>query len=85
MISNRSAGSDPRGTRPLLRELRLSLGYKQEQLARTARLTQPELSQIELGRRDPSPQTAERIARILGTSTKELFPELDNACAGRAV
>lgn len=44
---------------------RLAVGLSQSQLARAARVSQPNLSAYENGRRSPSPEVLDRIARAL--------------------
>lgn len=48
-----------------IRAARLSSGMSQSQLAHAANVAQPNLSAYENGRRSPSPEVAERIARAL--------------------
>lgn len=48
-----------------IRAARLTAGMSQSQLARAARVRQPNLSAYENGHRTPSPEVAERIARAL--------------------
>ncbi|MGO1561993.1 MAG: helix-turn-helix domain-containing protein [Actinomycetaceae bacterium] len=48
-----------------IRAERLAAGMSQSELARTARVSQPNLSAYENGRRSPSPDVLDRIARAL--------------------
>jgi len=48
-----------------IRAERLAVGLSQSQLARAARVSQPNLSAYENGRRSPSPEVLDRIARAL--------------------
>jgi len=48
-----------------IRAERLAVGLSQSQLARAARVSQPNLSGYENGRRSPSPEVLDRIARAL--------------------
>jgi predicted nucleotidyltransferase len=48
-----------------IRAARLAAGMSQSELARAAHVPQPNLSAYENGRRTPSPEVAERIARAL--------------------
>lgn len=48
-----------------IRAARLAAGMSQSELARAANVPQPNLSAYENGRRAPSPEVAERIARAL--------------------
>jgi transcriptional regulator with XRE-family HTH domain len=56
-----------------IRELRRAQGLTLVQLARTAELSHPFLSQLERGRARPSMVSLERIARALGSSQLELM------------
>ncbi|MGA1828699.1 helix-turn-helix domain-containing protein [Microbacterium sp.] len=56
-----------------LRALRRSRGLTLKQLAETASLSHPFLSQLERGLAQPSMASLERLARALGTSRVELF------------
>ncbi len=56
-----------------IRELRLAQGLTLVQLAATADLSHPFLSQLERGRARPSMVSLERIARALGSSQLELI------------
>jgi transcriptional regulator with XRE-family HTH domain len=56
-----------------IRELRLARGLTLVQLAATAELSHPFLSQLERGRARPSMVSLERIARALGSSQLELI------------
>lgn len=56
-----------------LRELRLAQGLTQEQLAELASVSQPMLSQIELGQANPSLKAAQRLAAALGVSVDSLI------------
>jgi transcriptional regulator with XRE-family HTH domain len=59
-----------------LRSLRILRGYDQNQLARAARLKQPDISYIETRKRQPTREQAEKICRILGAEPNNLFPEI---------
>ena len=48
-----------------IREQRLAAGMSQSELARAARVPQPNLSAYENGRRTPSPEVVERLARAM--------------------
>ena len=48
-----------------IRAERLAAGLSQSQLARAARVPQPNLSAYENGRRSPSPEVMQRIVRVL--------------------
>lgn len=50
-----------------IRSERIAAGMSQSELARAARVPQPNLSAYENGRRNPSPEVRERIARALRT------------------
>ena len=50
----------------LIREARIRRGFTQRQLAERAGVTQPMLSLIERGLRDPRHSTVERILRVCG-------------------
>jgi transcriptional regulator with XRE-family HTH domain len=59
-----------------LRAARIENGYDQRLLASRIDREQPYVSDLELGRRDPSPEEVKRLTRILGTAAEELFPDL---------
>lgn len=59
-----------------VRDLRLERGLSQEALARKAGLSLMGVRQVETGRRrNPRKRTKEAIARALGVSVTEVFPE----------
>jgi transcriptional regulator with XRE-family HTH domain len=57
-----------------LREIRLSKGISQEDLAGLAGLHRTYVSSIERGERNISLVNIERLAKALGIKTKEFFP-----------
>ncbi len=57
-----------------LRELRLSRGLTQAELARQARVTVSYIWRLETGGAAPGIDLVERLARALGTSPTDLFP-----------
>jgi len=59
--------------RRALLEARKSLGLTQAELARRVGLTRAAYSNIESGTKNPSLETALRIAAVLGRSVEELF------------
>ena len=67
----------------VVRELRLSRGMSQAQLAYEAGLSQPYLSQLENGHRDPALTTILRVARALEMPLPALAGHLERAAAGR--
>lgn len=58
-----------------IRTARHAAGMSQSQLARAARVPQPNLSAYENGRRTPSPEVAERIAKALQGRPSERLRE----------
>lgn len=56
-----------------LRELRKRRNLTQVQLAKLARLSQPEISQLENGNQNLGPKRAKRLARALGVSVESLL------------
>lgn len=56
-----------------IRRLRKQKGLTQEQLADKVRVTSSYIGFIEQGVRNPSINTADKIARALGTKLSELF------------
>lgn len=62
-----------------IRALRQARGLTLVQLAATADLSHPFLSQLERGRARPSMTSLEKIARALGTSQLELLAAMDDA------
>jgi transcriptional regulator with XRE-family HTH domain len=61
----------------LVRRLRQERGYSQEEFSFRARLHQTYVSSVERGERNVTIQTADRIARALGTTLADLFTELE--------
>ena len=61
----------------LVRRLRQEGGYSQEDFSFKVGLHQTYVSSIERGQRNVTIQTADRIARALGTTLTDLFGELD--------
>jgi transcriptional regulator with XRE-family HTH domain len=60
-----------------IRERREAKGLGLRRLAALVPISAPFLSDIELGRRQPSPDTAEKIAAALGINTKRLMAMLN--------
>lgn len=60
-----------------LRELRLRQGVSQLQLSATASLSQPYLSDVEQGRRNPSLVTIRILADALSLDPRELLAPVD--------
>ncbi len=58
-----------------IRERRQELGLSQSKLARLVGMAESTLSNIELGKWKPYPKAQKDIARTLGKSIEELFPE----------
>ncbi len=58
----------------LIKEHRQRLGLSQVELARKTRMAPPNLSAIERGRLLPWPKVKRDLARVLGVSEAELFP-----------
>jgi DNA-binding XRE family transcriptional regulator len=56
-----------------LAQLRLSRGMSQSQLAKKTGLRQPNISEIEAGKRKPEYATASKIANALGVSTGDFY------------
>jgi transcriptional regulator with XRE-family HTH domain len=64
----------PRRLSTVLRELRESKGWTQEELAKRAKITRSHLSLLEAGhRRNPSLEVLKRLARALGVPVTELL------------
>ncbi len=59
--------------------MRRERGYSQEEFSFRVGLHQTYVSSIERGERNVTIQTAERIAKALGTTLTELFGELERA------
>lgn len=78
----RAMSSQPHLNR--IRELRLAMGregWTQERLARVARVSLGTISRLETGERMPSLLVANRIAKALGVSPEEVWPDLPEAAA----
>jgi transcriptional regulator with XRE-family HTH domain len=63
----------------LVRRLRQERGYSQEEFSFRVGLHQTYVSSIERGERNVTIQTADRIAKALGTTLAEVFSELERA------
>jgi transcriptional regulator with XRE-family HTH domain len=61
----------------LVRRLRQEKGYSQEELSFRVGLHQTYISSVERGERNVTIQTADRIAKALGTRLSDLFGELE--------
>jgi len=57
-----------------VQRLRKEKGLTQEQLADKVRVSSTYIGFIEQGQRNPSINTADKIARVLGVKTKDLIP-----------
>ena len=60
-----------------IRELRNQQGVSQEKLALKAELDRTYLAGVELGRRNPSIKSLEKIISALGTSFEDFFKGFD--------
>ena len=61
----------------LVRHLRQEKGYSQEEFSFRVGLHQTYISSVERGERNVTIQTADRIAKALGTTLADLFGRLD--------
>lgn len=61
-----------------IRQLRQQKGLRQQQLAQRAGVTQPHLSAVERGQRQPSLRMLQRIAAVLGCKLDDLVAERDS-------
>ena len=61
----------------LVRRLRQEKGYSQEEFSFRVGLHQTYVSSVERGERNVTIQTADRIAKALGTTMAEFFGELE--------
>jgi transcriptional regulator with XRE-family HTH domain len=61
----------------LVRHLRQEKGYSQEDFSFRVGLHQTYISSVERGERNVTIQTADRIAKALGTTLADLFGELE--------
>ena len=61
----------------LVRRLRTEKGYSQEEFSFRVGLHQTYISSVERGERNVTIQTADRIAKALGTKLSDLFRELE--------
>lgn len=60
-----------------IKERRQELGMSQVELARRSQMASPNLSAIECGRLAPWPKARKALAKALGVSESELFPDGD--------
>ena len=58
-----------------IRSERLKLGWNQSDLARRARVRQPDVSAIEKGKKNATLETMLRICKVAGIRNIKLFPE----------
>lgn len=63
----------------LVRRLRQEKGYSQEEFSFRVGLHQTYVSSVERGERNVTIQTADRIAKALGTTLADLFGALEQA------
>lgn len=61
----------------LVRRLRQERGYSQEEFSFRVGLHQTYVSSVERGERNVTIQTADRIAKALGTTLADLFAQLE--------
>lgn len=61
-----------------LKQLRLGKQMTEKQVADKACIAQPFYHNIEAGSKNPSPQTAKKIAEVLGFDWTRFFNEMDN-------
>ena len=66
----------------VLKMIRVIRDINQVTLARESGVSQATLSRIECGAKIPDRATAERIARVLGLTPTEIFPEMIPAEGG---
>jgi transcriptional regulator with XRE-family HTH domain len=66
----------------LVRRLRTEKGYSQEEFSFRVGLHQTYVSSVERGERNVTIQTADRIARALGTNLSGMFSELEGDSSG---
>jgi transcriptional regulator with XRE-family HTH domain len=75
-MQSRTAGRSPLDHRPAeLRRRRIELGRRQYELAEAAGISAGHLSELESGRRNPSPELLVRLAEALGCATADLMAE----------
>ncbi|WP_339389438.1 helix-turn-helix domain-containing protein [Nitrosomonas sp. Nm33] len=60
------------------RALRLRAGYSQKQLAQKIGMSQPNICELESGKRKPSSDTLLRLAKALGTTTDIVLKSLNS-------
>ncbi len=61
----------------LIRKNREAKGWSQRLLAEKTHISQSDLSQFELGKREPWPAAHKRIARAFHKRIDEVFPEVE--------
>jgi transcriptional regulator with XRE-family HTH domain len=59
----------------VIKQLRNAKGWSQGQLAVYSETSQPTVNQIETGKRNPSTETLEKLARALEVEVADLFPK----------
>ena len=65
-----------------MRDLRIRAGLRQEDVAALIGITRAGYQQIEGGRNGKKLAYLPRLAKALGCRIDDLFPEMDDACAG---
>lgn len=77
VLSSRTIMASPRGTRgELIRALRIKQQLLQEDVAERAGISVTHLSRIENGRSEPTRETIERLAPVLGVTAAYLDVDL---------
>ncbi|MFT3905776.1 MAG: helix-turn-helix transcriptional regulator [Steroidobacteraceae bacterium] len=66
-------GEKLQGEKPTLRDLRLSRGLSQQQLAERANTNQSHIANIELGRNDPGTVLVEKLGKALGLPGEKVY------------
>jgi transcriptional regulator with XRE-family HTH domain len=73
MVRGKPAHPDAEAFGTRVREMREARGMSQEALAKLAEMQQPQLSQIESGKRFARLDTIKKLARAFGVSVHELI------------
>ena len=66
-----------------IKEIRIELNMKQQDLARAAGVSSPFLHDLENGNRNAKPETMEKIAQALGCTVTELKGGSDDGTAAQ--
>lgn len=71
------------GKRQWLRKIRTDKGLSQDMVAVLAEISQTYYSKIEVGYIDPTPETVEKISKVLDISTDDFYKHDEKRISGQ--